>query len=391
MRIMITGIPSYLMRTVESATGASVKHRPYFEPIRTKRDVIDQVTKIANTGNYLIGEGAANSVRGHDVTYVPFWHLVNSLNSPDTYAELNNSFDLCLFASANMLRPGYSATVESFVFEKLNMPIVMMGIGIQKKENLKNELPEGTRRLLEVLKKKESFFLTRGHFTAEFLRDAGMKYVRPTGCPSLYYAPDQMKISLNRLADPGLADAQKIAFGGYLGSVADTIVDAHALLHKDSVANYVIQDEVVVYNMNMIGDDHTHVYDYATGCITTPIEYKHVEEWQRKRAYYAFFDTHQWRCWISGQDFSFSRRFHGSIIGMQSGIPALMITVDDRMSEMLEFVGFPHIRAAVWNRSSEKKAYLQDFLSKINVSSAIRRYSECEASFNKALKDIGIR
>jgi len=89
MRIMISGIPSYLMRTVKSVSGASIKYRPYFEPVRTKKDVIDQVKKIANTGNYLIGEGAANSVRGHDVTYMPFWHLANSLNSPDTYAEIN--------------------------------------------------------------------------------------------------------------------------------------------------------------------------------------------------------------------------------------------------------------------------------------------------------------
>ncbi|MBB5702797.1 polysaccharide pyruvyl transferase WcaK-like protein [Ochrobactrum daejeonense] len=391
MRIMITGIPSYLMRTVESVSGASVKHRPYFEPIRTKKDVIDQVKKIANTGNYLIGEGAANSVRGHDVTYVPFWHLANSLNSPDTYAQLNESFDLCLFASANLLRPGYAATTESFVFEKLNMPIVVMGIGIQKKENLKEELPEGTRRFLEILRRKESFFLTRGHFTAEFLKDAGMKYVRPTGCPSLYYAPDQMKRSLSRLADPGLADAQKISFGGYLGSVADTIVDAHALLEKDSVASYVIQDEVIVYNMNMAVDDHAEAYDQAASRITAPTEYKHAEKWQRKRDYLVFFDTHKWRSWISSQDFGLSRRFHGTIIGMQSGVPGLMIAVDDRMREMLGFVGFPHIEASVWNREPQKKAYLRDFLSKIDVPAAINRYSECEANFNGALKDIGIR
>ena len=164
MRIMITGIPSYLMRTVDSVSGAAVKHRPYFENVRTKKDVIDQVKKIANTGNYLIGEGAANSVRGHDVTYVPFWHLANSLNSPETYERLNESFDLCLFASANLLRPGYAAMTESYVFERLNMPIVVMGIGIQKKENLKNELPEGTHRFLNVLKKKESFFPDPGTF-----------------------------------------------------------------------------------------------------------------------------------------------------------------------------------------------------------------------------------
>jgi len=391
MRIMVSGIPSYLMRIVDSCSGTNIKYRPYFEPIRTKKDVITQVNRIANTGNYLIGEGAANSVRGHEVTYVPFWHLANSLNSPDTYAELNKSFDLCLFASANMLRPGYAATTESFVVEKLNMPIVVMGIGIQRKKNLKDELPEGTRRFLEILKQKESFFFTRGHFTAEFLRDLGMKYVRPTGCPSLYYAPEQMKRSLARLADPGLADAQKIAFGGYLGSVADSIVDVHALLHKDSVASYVIQDEVCVYNMNIVGEDHAEVYDQAACRITAPIEYKHSEKWQRKCNYQVFFDTHQWRSWISGQDFSFGRRFHGAIIGMQSGIPALMIAVDDRMREMLSFVGFPHIESEVWNRARRKKELLRNFLSKINVEAALRRYSECEASFNAGLKDIGIR
>jgi hypothetical protein len=391
MRVMVTGIPSYLMRTVESVSGATVKHRPYFEPVRTKKDLIDQVKKIANTGNYLIGEGAANSVRGHEVTYVPFWHLANSVNSAETYELLNQSFDLCLFASANLLRPGYAATTESFVFERLNMPIVVMGIGIQKKENLKEDLPEGTRRFLNVLKKKESFFLTRGHFTADFLKAEGMKYVRPTGCPSLYYEPAAMKRSLSHLADPELADSQKIAFGGYLGSVPDTIVDAHALLRQDSVASYVVQDEITVYNMNIAADDTMDAYDQAAGRIIAKTEYKHAEKWQRNCEFRVFFDTHKWRSWASGQDFCFGRRFHGSIIGMQAGVPALMIAVDDRMREMLGFVGFPYIEASVWNREAKKKAFLQDFLSKIDVPAAIHRYSACEENFNAALKDIGIR
>ena len=143
--------------------------------------------------------------------------------------------------------------------------------------------------------------------------------------------------------------------------------------------------------MNMVGDEGTEAYDPAASRITAPTEYKHAEKWQRKRDYLVFFDTHKWRSWVSGQDFCFGRRFHGSIIGMQSGIPALMVAVDDRMREMLDFVGFPHIEASVWNREPQKKAFLQDFLSKIDVPAAIHRYSACEANFNAALKDIGIR
>ncbi|MDA4836294.1 hypothetical protein NY536_33220, partial [Enterobacter hormaechei] len=78
-----------------------------------------------------------------------------------------------------------------------------------------------------------------------------------------------------------------------------TIVDAHALLHKDSTASYVIQDEVIVYNMNMVGDEGTEAYDPAASRITAPTEYKHAEKWQRKRDYLVFFDTHKWRSWVS--------------------------------------------------------------------------------------------
>ncbi len=390
MRILLTGIPSYLQRTIADVSGTTVIHRPYFDQTRTRKDLISQVRRIANTGNYLIGEGAAESLRGHDVTYLPFWHLANNRDKNELYERVNREFDLCVFASANLLRPGYSADLEADIFAKLKMPIVVMGIGIQRKEGLKELLPAGTLKFLEVLRSKESFFLTRGYFTAEFLKEQGMKFVKPTGCPSLYFAPNEMRRSLASLANPELAGAQKIAFGGYLGSVADTIVDAHALLKPDSVASYVVQDEVVAYNLSVTGDDNQVVYDPASGRITGATEYKHAEKWQRKHELLVYFDTNQWRGAMSARDLCFGRRFHGCIIGMQAGTPALMIAVDDRMREMLEFIGFPYIEAATWNREADKRGYLANFLGQIDSQAVIDRYSACEVNFRNALGQIGL-
>ncbi|MDF1635346.1 polysaccharide pyruvyl transferase family protein [Mycoplana sp. MJR14] len=390
MRILLTGIPSYLQRTIADVSGTTVIHRPYFDQTRTRKDLISQVRRIANTGNYLIGEGAAESLRGHDVTYLPFWHLANNRDKNELYERVNREFDLCVFASANLLRPGYSADLEADIFAKLKMPIVVMGIGIQRKEGLKELLPAGTLKFLEVLRGKESFFLTRGYFTAEFLKEQGMKFVKPTGCPSLYFAPNEMRRSLASLANPELAQAQKIAFGGYLGSVADTIVDAHALLKPDSVASYVVQDEVVAYNLSVTGDDNQVVYDPASGRITGATEYKHAEKWQRKHELLVYFDTNQWRGAMSARDLCFGRRFHGCIIGMQAGTPALMIAVDDRMREMLEFIGFPYIEAATWNREADKRGYLANFLGQIDSQAVIDRYSACEVNFRNALGQIGL-
>jgi polysaccharide pyruvyl transferase WcaK-like protein len=390
MRVVVTGIPSYLIRTVEKVLGTTVKHKPYFSDVRTKTDLIKHVKQIANTGNYLIGEGAAHSLRNHDVTYIPFWHFANQVDSDAVYEKINQEFDMLVFASANLLRPGYSADMEARVFEKINIPVVVMGIGIQRKGKLDDELPQGTIKFLNVLKSKTSYFLTRGYFTADFLKSFGMKYVRPTGCPSLYFSPGGVRQSLSRLADPELAEAQRIAFGGYLGSVADTIVDANALLRPESTAAYVLQDEIVVYNVNIAAEEGAEAYDQNAGRIVAPTDYKHADKWKCNHDLLVFFDTNRWRTWVAQQDLCLGRRFHGCVIGMQAGVPSLMIAVDDRMREMLEFVGFPHIEATIWNREGKKKQYLRNFLSEIDVSAALDRYGACENNFRSTLREIGL-
>lgn len=187
-----------------------------------------------------------------------------------------------------------------------------------------------------------------------------------------------------------ISHRRRSLLGGYLGSVADTIVDAHALLKPDSVASYVIQDEIVAYNLTLPVDDNAPVYDRSSGRITGKTEYKHQEKWQRENELMVFFDTNQWRAWSSSRDLCIGRRFHGCVIGMQAGTPSLMIAVDDRMREMLEFIGFPYIEAGVWNREGDKRAHLANFLSKIDVQAVTERYSACEANFQSALKQVGI-
>ena len=84
----------------------------------------------------------------------------------DGFDEFNANFDICVFTCANLLRKGLSADAEADVLSKLKMPIVMLGIGLQNRKDLENALPEGTKRLLAILKEREHYFLTRGFETA---------------------------------------------------------------------------------------------------------------------------------------------------------------------------------------------------------------------------------
>ena len=93
-------------------------------------------------------------------------------------------------------------------------------------------------------------------------------------------------------------------------------------------------------------DGDGRVYNSASGQLIGRNSFRASDELKRSLNLYSFYDTNQWRAWTSTMDFSFGRRFHGSVIALQAGVPSLMVTVDDRMREMLDFSGLRAARVA---------------------------------------------
>jgi hypothetical protein len=322
-------------------------------------------------------------------THIPFWHLWNESRNGAGLDEINASFDICVFTCANLLRGGLSADAEALVVGNLKMPIVMLGIGIQSRANLKSSLPQGTRDLLGVLKQKEHYFLTRGEEAAGFLRDEGFSYVRPVGCPSVYFMPHNVRRALSGLRHVRIGEA-KTVFSGYLGADLDSIDDVNALASPDATAFYVIQDEPLHFDMQIEPNGDGRVYNSASGELIGNNTFKGADRLERRLKLHAFFDTNQWRAWTSTMDFSFGRRFHGNIIALQAGVPSLMVAVDDRMREMLDFVGLPRIDKALLDSASKRSEIVADFLARIDTAAVIDQYDEREKGFRSALHDVGI-
>ena len=384
----MTGIPGHYARLANGANGLAISYSERQKQPETKDEFLQELRNISNTGNYLIGEGALRALAPH-AKQVPFWHLHNCSRNGDDFEQFNSSFDICVFTCANLLRKGLSADAEADVLGKLKMPIVMLGIGQQNRKDLENALPEGTKRLLDILKQREHYFLTRGFETTGFLKDQGFSFVQPTGCPSLYFMPDNMRRSLKRLPSVRIGKARTI-FSGYLGGNQDAILDAIALNPPDSVPPYVVQDEFLHFDMQVEPNAEGRVYDTATGAMIGNVSYPGTDRMKVPFDVRTFFDTNQWRAWASTMDFNFGRRFHGSIIAMQAGVPSLMVAVDDRMREMLGFIGLPAIDANDLDKAENRAEYVSDYLAGLNVSELVDRYSDRERNFRSLLREIGI-
>ncbi|MBN9673836.1 polysaccharide pyruvyl transferase family protein [Roseibium aggregatum] len=388
-RILVTGVPGHYTRLVKGAQSLAIYYSEQQKQPETTEQFLQELNGISNTGNYLIGEGAMGALPS-TAKAIPFWHLFNCLSNGETLEAFNKQFDICVFTCANLLRKGLSADAEAKVLSELKMPVVMLGIGMQNRKDLEeHDLPEGTRKLLDVLKDREHYFLTRGHETAGYLKDQGFSFVKPTGCPSTYFLPHNMRASFKKLPQVPVGKARTI-YSGYLGADLESIADADALEPEGSVPQYVVQDEFLHFDMKVEPDETGRSYDSASGRMIGKLTYPGLERRDRPFAVRTFFDTNQWRGWASSMDFNFGRRFHGSIIAMQSGVPSLMVAIDDRMREMLGYTGLPAIDREDLDRADNRREFVADHLASLNASEMVDRYSDRERTFRETLREIGV-
>lgn len=388
-KILLTGIPSDSLFYAEAYRDFSISYKERRAETRTFGDLLTDMQVSGNTGNLLIGEGAKGAFEGTDSTYLPFWFLMEVAKDKSRLAELRKSFDFVVMATANIIRSDHSAHVEADLLEAINLPTLMMGAGIQVESQL-SEVPEGTLRLIKFLADGGHHVFTRGMKSANYLTDKGIENVTPTGCPSIYLKPDGMRQALSRLCSITDLEFEQVMIGGYIGHAA-TNRDINFLSTVSARQKFVLQDEFLHYNLQIEKKDSLErIYDAYTGEIHSPYHHPAEQPEDIKPPIHIFTSTGDWRRWAAESDLFFGRRFHGGIIAMQMGVPALFVSIDDRMKEMLEWMGFPFVDTKEFTPAPDKAAFLKDWISGLDRKAVLKKYNAREKAFRKALKQLGL-
>jgi len=358
--------------------------------ISTYKDIVAATKVNGNTGNLLIGEGALAAFDKAHVTYLPFWFINSVVKNPERLENFRKTFDLYVHVTANMIRADYSAELEADVLEKMDIPTLIMGMGIQRKQDL-DSIPAGTKRFLDLLSTRGYPVFTRGRETADFLRGQGLTNVTMTGCPSLYFRPDSMTKALSALPHLSSLKLKSCMLGGHLGRDTRAVSDSDFLRSLGSDVHYVMQDEYLFYNLSLDVEPDEPIYDAESGSVRAKYRAAGLNETSSRPTLHLFFETDNWRKFASTHDLFFGRRFHGGIVSMQVGVPAIFIPIDDRMREMLSYIGFPTIEAQEFALSDNKEDYLRRWLDDLDIAAAIDRYRTKEGEFRAALAKLGIQ
>jgi hypothetical protein len=93
-----------------------------------------------------------------------------------------------------------------------------------------------------------------------------------------------------------------------------------------------------------------------------------------------FFDVDDWLDTVQNYDFVIGSRFHGCMIALQRGVPALVICHDTRTEDMCRFLGMPFVSIVDLDEIDVAELY-----TRVGVGSLARRYQGLYPAYTRFL------
>ncbi|MCG5500807.1 polysaccharide pyruvyl transferase family protein [Ectothiorhodospira lacustris] len=328
-----------------------------------------------NSGNIIHGF-AARSI------FNSFKNVKSSID-PENIEKIRSNHKVLGFVAATMLHanktPSYidgHQKAADFI-EKLDLPVCTFGFGCQAPlgQSIKDSIvDQRSIRLLKVIAERSTTVGVRGEFTADLCAKYGVKNVRVVGCQSVYVATTTNWSSRSKLLS--LSDPNNIrVVANYSLSDHPNLIGLPMKLGSDFIGQGNPTEEAIslgeIDKKDFISSGSFYLYPgirkaFASGLIDQNEFFDHCRE-----HFFKFYDVPSWLAHIRKKyDFSFGTRFHGNVVALWSGIPALFIVHDMRTLELCEHFKLPYLMHTQVKSSME----LRDLVEACDYSDFFKKF-----------------
>lgn len=291
---------------------------------------------------------------------------------------------------ANQIGSHTDLGVWADAIERFDLPVVLIGLGAQTTNyEAEVEVPEGTQRFLRAVSARKpgngSNIAVRGEFTRNVLSSLGIDS-EPIGCPSLFISSDPA-LGKSIVARSALGPAERIAIAsGNPFHPENRKVEAKMVqLCNEYQGAYITQhpDAMVALALHGTIEDSAKLSSIAESMGFA--NNSDCEAWFRRNAW-SFHETQTWMHFLRHYDAAIGARYHGVALGVQVGIPGLVVHIDNRTQELARTTGIPSVsvnsvgdmtlkdlrQAAEWDSEqgeqfdanrSMRAAWMKDFLA----------------------------
>lgn len=300
---------------------------------------------------------------------------------------LNRAFDVIMLPTAYEIAPGRDFTSLVSLLERLDVPVVTLGLGMQDASLRMDDLHPSLSRLLGWLNANAALFGVRADRTAAWLHENGFRRAVALGCPSMHLYPDPIR----RLRPPASpSDGLRIATGGYVLRDHGRAAALSALL-EGREASYFMQDEI--FHAASFAPGDVLVDDDARGTLRKDVLDRAVAAWggfTPSFGRYLYFDgLDAWRQAMAGHDLFIGDRFHGGAVALQVGLPTVMFARDIRADELSSFYRIPQAELSA-DGPDPLARLIASALSAEALAAFKAMFAERDAAFWEAMTGVGL-
>ena len=227
-----------------------------------------------------------------------------------------------------------------------DIKVIPMSLGFAGKVNLNEDLKW---LLCEISERNE--IGCRNEFSAETLRENGIRNVRVIGCPSFYYhmnrdfaIDNNKKQKLSSINfNSGVLNPFNEGFGGFI---------KYGLPLLKYFQNYFYKNRSTVQTYYTLQEPFFNEIFARSFNALEENEIRHeFEEFYKECGRY-FFSVDDWIAALKQNDFSFGSKFHGNVAAILAGTPALLLGFDSRTIGFADYHKIPSMK--LWDFDPEK-------------------------------------
>ncbi|WP_081814605.1 polysaccharide pyruvyl transferase family protein [Hyphomonas jannaschiana] len=336
-----------------------------------------------NTGNLLFTNAVWNQIGG------PKERFSFSFD-PE---KLNSRLSALVIPAANWLGPTVDFSDLADCIERLTIPVVLIGLGAQDASYSGSiNVPEGTVRLVKAVAARSASISVRGEYTKQILNGLGVQNVTVTGCPSLYHdfrrftqPPSKPHVR----ADRGLIHSTRYSASYAPFAKADSV---HRRLFRFAFARkldilFQSEPEEMAWLAGL-----TKAGGLDDQLRSLLMEIYDAGDWDKLVAYWqahgkVFYDVDEWSRSLDAYDYVLGTRLHGTIMALNSGVPAALVYHDSRTREMAEFAAIPSISAEQLRLDSRS---VEALFRKADLDRYYQRRKENHLKYQAFLKASGL-
>ncbi len=254
------------------------------------------------------------------------------------------NYNFMMFPAANNLAKGNDLGWLADLIEQASMPTFIIGLGVQAQIGEKDvELSPGSIRFLSVVKRRRIPLGVRGSFTKDFLNRHGIDDVTVTGCPSMFINPD---LKLGRTLESKFKDLRKslnaVALNLEYFRLDATATQSIVEWGRRQGGSVIFQSDpkLVALLRGESFSDFENFTKYAGKYFLGKTDASILRSWFAQYCR-LFIHAPSWIDYLRTVSFSTGTRFHGNMLALQAGTPALVLYHDQRTLEMSQTMGVP--------------------------------------------------